>query len=284
MLKLGRRHIIVLTSFFFYCFAGILCPKIQRKEKENDMKVPTHLNQTLTALDMSKIDYNNNVKELLADVQILSRILKNTVKEVQYLNVEEISECLRSAKIEVGETFVDPGLTNIGKVLGENTEDSILNEGSIVFDVRVTFAYKQQNIRVIVNVEAQRTTDSSKLTYHLESRMVYYLSRLISSQKNVEFHNDDYDNIKNVYSIWICTDAVYNNDSICEYSLKPDIVYGKAESSVYADKMKGIVIRIRKDVNVEESKNQLIVMLEDLLKNNTKEQKKELLVKKMGCK
>lgn len=246
------------------------------------MKVPTHLNQTLSSLDASKIDYNNNIKELLADIQILSRIIKYIVKEAQHLSVEEIAECLHGAEIEVGKTPVDPGLTNARKVLSESTEDNILNEGYIVFDVRVTFTYKKQNIRIIINVEAQKESRSSELKYHIESRMIYYLSRLISSQKNIEFFHDDYDNIKNVYSIWICTDATGDGDSICEYSLKPEITYGKAETSMYADKMKGIIVHIRKDMNVEESKNKLIVMLEDLLKNNTKEQKKEILMQKHG--
>lgn len=248
------------------------------------MKVATHLDQTLSSLDAAKIDYNNNIKELLADIQILSRIIKYTVKEVQHLSIEEIAECLHGTKIEVGETQVDPGLTNAGKVLSENTEDNILNEGYIVFDVRVTFTYKKQDIRVILNVEAQKKSQSSELEYHIESRMVYYLSRLISSQKNVEFFHDDYDNIKKVYSIWICTDATNNGDSICEYALKPEITYGNAHASTYADKMKGIIVCIRKDVNVEESKNELIVMLEDLLKNNSKEQKRAILVEKHGMK
>lgn len=246
------------------------------------MEVPTHLNQTLSSLDVSKMDCNNNIKELLADIQILSRIIKYTVKEVAHLSVEEVAYCLRGADIEVGSTPVDPGLTNVGKVLSENTEDTILNEGYIMFDVRVTFHYREQDIRLIINVEAQKKSKPSDLEYHIESRMVYYLSRLISSQKNVEFFHDDYDNIKKVYSIWICTDASSDEDSICEYSLTPDITFGKAETSGYADKMKGIIIRIRKGTEVKESKNKLIVMLEDLLRHEEREQKKALLVEKHG--
>lgn len=246
------------------------------------MEVPTHLNQTLTSLDVSKIDCNNNIKELLADVQILSRIIKYTVKEVQHLSVEELADCLRGAEIEVGKTPVDPGLTNAGKVLSENTEDTILNEGYIMFDIRVTFSYKEQDIRLIINVEAQRKSKSQSLEYHIESRMVYYLSRLISSQKNVEFFHDDYDSIRKVYSIWICTDASSDEDSICEYSLTPDITFGNTEASAYADKMKGIIVRIRKGADVGESKNKLIVMLEDLLKHEPTEQKKADLVEKHG--
>ena len=80
----------------------------------------------------------------------------------------------------MGDTPVDPGLTNARKVLSEHTEDSILNEGFISFDVRFTFTHEEQNIRIIINVEAQRKTKLSELNYHIESRMIYYLSRLVS--------------------------------------------------------------------------------------------------------
>ena len=249
------------------------------------MEIATHLNDTLTAAGSTKkLDYDENIKELLADVQIMSRILKYTVKEVQHLSIEEIAECLQGIKIEVGQTPLDPGLTNTGKILQENTQDIVQNEGTIYFDVRFTFTNIEQNIRVVVNVEAQRKTGDSDLKYHIESRMVYYLSRLISAQKNTEFFKDDYDNIKTVYSIWICTDAKESDDSICEYSLAPKTIYGNTKPSSYADKMKGVIIRIRKDAEVEESKNKLIMMLEDLLKYNTIEQKKEELVRKHGMK
>ena len=113
------------------------------------MEVPTHLNQTLSSLDVSKMDCNNNIKELLADIQILSRIIKYTIKEVAHLSVEEVADCLRGADIEVGSTPVDPGLTNVGKVLSENTEDTILNEGYIMFDVRMQQAMRIQYANIL---------------------------------------------------------------------------------------------------------------------------------------
>ena len=36
-------------------------------------------------------------------------------------------------------------------------------------------------------------------------RAVYYAARLISSQKEKEFHGDDYNSIKKVYYIWIAS-------------------------------------------------------------------------------
>jgi hypothetical protein len=58
-------------------------------------------------------------------------------------------------------------------------------------------------------------------------RAVYYIARLISSQKEKEFHGDDYNGLKKVYSIWICMDVQnYRANSIQEYSLTENVLHG----------------------------------------------------------
>ena len=37
--------------------------------------------------------------------------------------------------------------------------------------------------------------------YELINRMIYYICRMVSSQKGTEFIHSDYDNLKKVYSI-----------------------------------------------------------------------------------
>ena len=43
------------------------------------MKVQTHLGNTIEAVDYAKVRYDKNVKEILADIQVLARIVKHTV-------------------------------------------------------------------------------------------------------------------------------------------------------------------------------------------------------------
>ena len=58
-------------------------------------------------------------------------------------------------------------------------------------------------------------------------RAVYYAARLISSQKETEFKNDDYNKLKKIFSIWVCMDVQnYRVDSIQEYRLTEKIVHG----------------------------------------------------------
>ena len=58
-------------------------------------------------------------------------------------------------------------------------------------------------------------------------RAVYYAARLISDQKEKEFHGDEYNELKKVYSIWICMGVQnYRADSIQRYNLTEEIIHG----------------------------------------------------------
>ncbi|MBS6520250.1 MAG: hypothetical protein KH359_06235 [Clostridiales bacterium] len=75
----------------------------------------------------------------------------------------------------------------------------------------------------MINLEAQRDFCPK---YSIVTRGIYYGARMISSQKGTEFSGSNYDEIKKVYSIWICMNVPrYIGNTILEYSLtKQDIV------------------------------------------------------------
>ena len=248
------------------------------------MSIQTHIATTLDATTPAKIRYDINVKEVLADVQILSRILKYTVEELHELSIDEIISCINKNDIEIGKTPVTPGLTNLGKVPGHITEDVVPNEGTIFFDIRFPIYYKGNSIKILINIEAQKSTDANKLGYHIENRIIYYLSRMISSQKDIEFFNSNYDDIKKVYSIWICMGATKTHDSIHEFVFTPRTIFGQKKTFPFIDKMRGAIINIRKPGNIKESKHKLISMLEDLLSNEQHSVKKQKLIEKHGIK
>ena len=79
-------------------------------------------------------------------------------------------------------------------------------------------------------------------------------------------------------------DASNDEDSVNKISLKEETLFGKPSAFSQLDKMCGIVIWIREQNDVEESKNQLIAMLEDLLKDEAIEKKKKNLEKKYNMK
>ena len=137
-------------------------------------------------------------------------------------------------------------------------------------------------MKILINVEAQKSSDPSSLGYHLENRIVFYMARMISAQKQTEFFHSDYDSLKKVRSIWICMDSSDDGDSIIELGFKNKNVFGNRSDSYHTDLMKGIIINIRNGENLKASQNILIDMLEKLLSQMDTVEKKRLLTKDYG--
>lgn len=76
--------------------------------------------------------------------------------------------------------------------------------------------------QVIINIEAQK--DEPK-KYQIINRAVFYISRLVSSQKQRDFINMNYEDIKKVYSIWVCMGMKEN--TMCHIHLTKDDLIGK---------------------------------------------------------
>lgn len=236
--------------------------------------IETNLAQTVNATNDAGSAYDTNVKYLLADKQILSRILKYTVEEFRDMEIEDILGCIGD-DIEIGTRPVDAGLSNLGRVKGTMTEDNIPGEGIIFYDIRFTVYLKEKEMKILINIEAQKSTDSGKLGYHLENRIVFYLARMISAQKQTEFFHSDFDNLKKVRSIWICMDSKETEDSIEEIGFDRKTVFGNKRSSYHTDLMKGIIVNIRSGADsssgkaVKKSQNVLIVLFYDCYNNAT---------------
>nr|WP_300653419.1 hypothetical protein [uncultured Anaerobutyricum sp.] len=244
----------------------------------------TYISKTLSALGDGVAKVDEKIKALLADKQILARISKYSVEAFKEYDILEIIN--RIEEVEILEIPVDAGLSHkskneFGKISGSNTEDNVPGEGVIYYDIRFNVTKGKKRIKVLINIEAQATTSVSRLGYHIENRMTYYLSRMISAQKEQEFFGSDYDKIKEVISIWICMDARKNEDSIIEYQLKPEVKFGKNIHTEEINLLKGILIKIRGGKNMTQSKNKLIEMLEYVIADHSVEKKR--IIKKMNA-
>lgn len=165
--------------------------------------------------------------------------------------------------IEIGTKPLDAGLSNMGRINASSAEDNIPGEGKIFFDIRFTAYHKETEMKFLINVEAQKSSVPSKLGYHLENRIIFYLARMISAQKQTEFFHSDYDNLKKVRSIWICMDSSEDGDSIEEINLGRSTVFGNKVNPYDVDLMRGIIINVRSGNNIKDSQNVLIYMLEN---------------------
>lgn len=240
----------------------------------------TNLAQVVEATHDSS-SYDTNVKFLLADKQILSRILKYAVQEFKDMPIEDIMSSI-GEDIEIGTKPLDAGLANMGRINASSTEDNIPGEGKIFFDIRFTAYHKEMEMKFLINVEAQKSSEPAKLGYHLENRIIFYLARMISAQKQTEFFHSDYDNLKKVRSIWICMDNSEDGDSIEELNLGRNTVFGNKVNLSDVDLMRGIIINVRSGNNIKDSQNALISMLEKLLSQTSVGEKKRILTEEYG--
>ncbi|MGN0606604.1 MAG: hypothetical protein ACI4JM_08790 [Oscillospiraceae bacterium] len=174
-------------------------------------------------INEKKKSYDAAAKKLLSYKEILANILKYTVREFKDCSIEEIITCI-NGKPEIGTVLVDDEFAP--KIDAAGTETVSENEGVRSFDIKFKVMLPtNEEAKLIINLESQNSYHPG---YTLEKRGVYYLSRLISSQYNVEFKNSDFDKLKKVYSIWICTHApkCFAN-TITEYRFKPENLVGK---------------------------------------------------------
>ena len=234
------------------------------------LKVNTNLAETLTSIEEKQAMHDDYAKLVLADPQVLANIVKVIVPEFRSYSIDKIIPC-------IGETVVSLRLPEklCIRIESVGTEDIDADDGKIVYDIRFPLYYNNRTIKFLVNVEAQRSTSNNKLGYHIESRIAYYMARMVSSQKNVEFIKSNYDELKDIYSI--CMDTQDGEDSIIELGIQPKLLYGKSNWMPKRSIMNGAIIRIRDSKNREESKNKLIAMLEVLLSSTKKKEKMQQL-------
>lgn len=179
------------------------------------------------ALGLEGMDaqYDDRAKSLLGNKIILAHILAKTVDEFYGMDPELVKTYIEGEP-SISTVPVDPGLTNIvaqkdgEKVIGLNTENMELAEGTIRFDIIFYVRMKDGISQAIINVEAQKAEPSG---YGILNRAVFYASRLISSQKGRDFVNMDYDDIKRVFSIWICMNMEENSMSYVHLA-KHDVI------------------------------------------------------------
>ena len=213
------------------------------------------------ALADGKACYDAYCKRILANKSILTWILKFTVSEFAEMTFSQIRNCI-DGDPEISSERIEPGYTN-SRITGEMNEDKIPDEGAVFFDIRfsVRIGEIRRQIKLIINIEAQKDFYPG---YDIVTRGIFYGSRLISSQLGTEFSYSHYDDIKKVYSIWICMNAPATiGNAISKYSIKKtDYVSGIPDRVKGYDKLSVIIICLNE---TSENQSQLTAMLNTLL-------------------
>ena len=224
----------------------------------------TELKNAVLATDRDA-QYDNSAKRLIAHKIILARILIKTVEKFKGMDPLEVAALIEGIPY-ISTVPVEPGLTNAvhfqnGKrIVGFNTENQELNEGLVRFDIVFYVRMKDGLSQIIINVEAQKDEPSD---YKIINRAVFYVSRLISSQKEKDFENSSYDDIKCVYSIWICMNMEENTMSHIHLT-KEDMI-GSYEWKGNLDLLNIIMIGLAKELPEHDETYELHRLLGALL-------------------
>ena len=224
----------------------------------------TELKSAVMATDRDA-QYDNSAKRLIAHKIIVARILVKTVEEFKGMDPLEVAALIEGLPY-ISAVPVEPGLTNAvhfqngQRLVGFNTENQELNEGLVRFDIVFYVRMKDGLSQIIINVEAQKDEPGD---YEILNRAVFYVSRLISSQKERDFENSSYDDIKCVYSIWICMNMEENTMSHIHLT-KEDLI-GSYEWKGNLDLLNIIMIGLAKELPEHDEAYELHRLLGALL-------------------
>ncbi len=224
----------------------------------------TEVRRSICATDKTA-QYDESAKRLLGQKSILAHIMVNTIDEFKGMN-PKVAATYIEGEPYIGVVPVEPGLTNISsmqkgeRIIGLNTESKEINEGSILFDIIFYVRMKDGLSQIIVNVETQKDNPSK---YKILNRSIYYACRMISSQKDRDFRNSNYDDIKRVYSIWVCMNMKQN--SMTHVHLTKEDLLNSYDWEGDIDLLNVILIGLAKELVPREMEQELHRLLGTLL-------------------
>jgi hypothetical protein len=194
---------------------------------------------------------------LLGNKYILAYILIHIVDEFKGMNPKDVIPYIEGEPY-ISSIPVETGLTNSDKeekgqrVVGFNTENAEINEGMVRFDIVFYVRMKDEISQIIINVEAQK---DEPIGYHILNRAIFYVSRLVSSQKERDFSNTNYNDIKRVFTIWCCLNM--DENSMDYVHLTNDKILGNHKWEGKQDLLNIVLIGIAKELPERDEKYEL---------------------------
>lgn len=198
-----------------------------------------------------------------------------TVDEFKGMKPEDVVKYIEGEP-SISVVPVEPGLANMEKtdatgqrIVGLNTENAEINEGLVRFDIIFYVRMKNGLSQIIVNIEAQKDEPTE---YKILNRAIFYVSRLISSQKERDFVNTNYDDIKQVFSIWICMNM--DDNSLSHIHLTKDELLKPCNWKGNLDLLNIVLIGITNEIPEHDKKYEMHRLIGALLSSELKEQEK----------
>ena len=224
----------------------------------------TEIKNTILTTDKDA-QYDESAKRLLGQKSILAHILVKTVDEFAGMDLKDVVPYIEGEPF-INTVPIETGFTNTvikndeSLVVSLNSENPELHEKMIRFDIIFYVRMKDGLSQIIINVEAQKDEPNG---YDILNRAIFYVSRMISSQKERDFSNSNYNDIKRVYSIWVCMNMPEN--SLEHIHLVKDSIVNSHAWKGKLDLVNIVMIGLAKELPKHEEKYELHRLLGALL-------------------
>ena len=252
--------------------------------KEIEMVEQTAIAKLIdTAADEAQFD--DCVKKLLANRLILAWIMKECVDEFKQFPIERIAKECIEGEVQISEVAVDQDELDYleemadKSIEGLNTEDNSIKEGKVIYDIRFLAIVPdtKEPVQLIINIEAQKDDNTP---YPLIKRAIYYVSRMISAQKNKVFTKKHYEKIRKVYSIWLqMSVAEKRANTITKYRIAEEQIVGDVkEKEANYDLLSILILRL--GAADKANAQPILRLLDVLLSIDTKTEEKKAILEK----
>ena len=211
---------------------------------------------------------DNVIKMLFTHKQIVAIMLRECLPEFNGVPLNFITEkCL-------------DGLEDADYLIGDKTHGNAGIDMDICIHARLPKDLDSQ-VGVIINIEVQQNFHPG---YDIIKRGIYYGCSLIAMEKETVFADSDYDNLKKVYSIWICLDVPLDKaNTIIRYGMAElcptDVTHGVHRIGAPYDLLEVMMVCLND--KCENGGDVVIDMLRTLFSQRlSKEEKQKLLKEK----
>lgn len=240
----------------------------------------SNLKHAVMNMKEGKAKYDQTMKELLSDRQVLAWILKRFVPEYKDCALEDIEKkYIQSETIMVSKIGVEQGSET---TQGIRNEDTVQGEAAIFYDVLFHVWYPGMNgkqIGMYLNLEAQSDYYPG---YPIEPRGIYYAARRLTAQLKKIDKDTNYGSLQKVYSIWLCMGnvPVYEENTVSLYSLNKNDIIGTAKRNKEIYDLISVIIMRYNDKT--ELKDNTLQMLQTLSSDKLSKEEKLERLKNLG--
>ena len=178
--------------------------------------------------------YDEHAKNIAGQKFIIANILAKSVDAFRGMKPKDIVPYIEGEPY-ISRVPAEPGLTRFDIICYVRLPERSREKASD--------GEKKPLTQIIINVEIQKNQPKK---YKILNRSIFYVCRQISAQKERDFVGSHYDDIKNVYSIWICMNMEKN--SMCHIHLTKEDIIDAQQWKGNLDLLNIIMIGIGKEV------------------------------------